>query len=197
LDPFKPIDLNQETMNIQVVALDWKWLFIYPNQQIASVNLAEIPVGQPVDFYITSDTVMNSFWIPQLGGQIYAMPGMSTQMHLEADRVGDFNGWSANISGEGFASMTFMAKSVSAGSFANWIQTARKSSSKLTMAAYEQLAEPSFGSPVKYYSLVQGGLYNDVIMNYMTPGGGSAGASQTGGYSSTAANSNMSEMSKP
>lgn len=192
LDPFKPIDTNQPALNIQVVAMDWKWLFIYPGQQIASVNLAEIPVGEPVDFYITSDTVMNSFWVPQLGGQIYAMPGMSTQMHLQADKIGDFNGWSANISGEGFASMTFLTKSVTSNNFSKWVQLIQKSSNKLTMNAYEQLSKPSIGSSIRYYSLVQAGLYNDVIMKYMTPGDGPA-LPTSGGY--TSSNTSMPEMS--
>ncbi|HUC87550.1 MAG TPA: ubiquinol oxidase subunit II [Candidatus Binatia bacterium] len=190
LDPFKPIDLNQKTMNIQVIALDWKWLFIYPGQHVAAVNLAEIPVNTPVDFYITSDTVMNSFWVPQLGGQIYAMPGMTTQMHLVANKPGSFNGWSANISGQGFADMTFTVKSVSNSQFADWISNAQHSPTPLTTATYNQLAKPTNGSPVKYYSEAQASIFNNVIMKYMEP----AGSSSSDSSSMSAMNSYMMGM---
>ncbi len=113
LDPFKELQGNGPSMTIDVVALDWKWLFIYPEQGIATVNMVEFPQNVPVHFYITSDAPMNSFWIPSLGGQIMAMPGMTTQMNLLANSQGDFNGFSSNISGDGFAGMAFTAKSVS------------------------------------------------------------------------------------
>jgi cytochrome o ubiquinol oxidase subunit 2 len=113
LDPFKPLSAQAPPLEVQVVALDWKWLFIYPKQSIATVNFVEFPVNTPVDFKITSDAPMNSFWIPQLGSQIYAMPGMSTQLHLMAGKAGSYNGKSANISGKGFAGMTFTAKAAS------------------------------------------------------------------------------------
>lgn len=117
LDPFKPLASKAKPLNIQVVALDWKWLFIYPGQQVASVNELQLPVGRPVSLQITSDSVMNSFWLPRLSGQIYAMPGMSTELHLMADSGGTYDGASANISGSGFAGMAFTAPRRKPGGF--------------------------------------------------------------------------------
>lgn len=179
LDPYKRIASKNPTMVVDVVALDWKWLFIYPDQHIATVSMAEIPVNTPVDFNITSDTVMNSFWVPQLGGQIYAMPGMMTQLNLEADKIGSYNGVSANISGSGFASMTFTTKSVSAADYAAWLKTVKNSPNKLTATTYSQLSKPTDGYPVTYYSSAQAGLYNDIIMKYMAPGGGMSGGTMS------------------
>lgn len=169
LDPYRPLASSEKPMTIQVVALDWKWLFIYPEQHIASVNLAQIPTGTPVDFEISSDTVMNSFWVPQLGGQIYAMPGMVTQLHLVADKPGSYNGSSANISGSGFAGMRFQVRAGSANDFSNWIAQARRSSQPLNVQSYNQLARPSKYVPVSYYSSVQNGLYTYTAMKYMEP----------------------------
>jgi cytochrome o ubiquinol oxidase subunit II len=169
LDPFRSLASSKKPLNVQVICLDWKWLFIYPDQHIASVNLVEMPVDTPVNFQITSDAVMNSFWIPRLGGQIYAMPGMSTQLHLVANRAGDFYGSPANIAGSGFARMTFTARAVSAGSFNDWVRAAQASPRQLTMAAYHQLAKPSTSNPVAYYASPQSSLYNDVVMRYMMP----------------------------
>lgn len=169
LNPSSPLTNVKHSMVVDVVALDWKWLFIYPSQHIASVNLTEFPKDTDIDFNITSDTVMNSFWVPQLGGQIYAMPGMSTQMNLEANRFGSFNGWSANISGAGFSHMMFTAKSVSQATFAQWVKTAQKTPQPLTMANYNKLAKPTKGYPVTLYSQPANGLYTDIIMKYMSP----------------------------
>lgn len=169
LDPFKPIASTASPLTIQVVALDWKWLFIYPEQRIAAVNYVQFPADTPVNFQITADAPMNSFWIPQLGGQIYAMPGMSTQLHLMADRQGSFHGSSANISGQGFAGMTFTAKSSSMSDFRAWVKSAQHSPSRLSMQAYNKLARPSQDNPVAYYSAPQSNLYNQVIMKYVLP----------------------------
>lgn len=168
LDPYRPLVSAQRPLAVQVVALDWKWLFIYPRQQIASVNLLEMPVNTPVSFNLTSDSVMNSFWIPQLGGQIYEMPGMSTKLQLEASRTGTFYGSPANISGEGFSRMIFSAKAVSQRQFNHWVGTVSKSPNSLTLAAYRKLAEHN-ESPVKYYSGVQSDLYAYEVMKYMSP----------------------------
>jgi|SRR5581483_4804243 len=169
LDPFKPIDSTVKPVNIQVVALDWKWLFIYPDYNIASINLAEVPVGTPINLSVTSDTVMNSFWVPQLGGQIYAMPGMSTQLHLIAGKAGSYFGSPANIAGSGFAHMDFTVRAVSLKDFAAWTKAANRSNTVLDEAAYQQLAKPSQDNPVQYYSPVAPNLYNGVVMNYMAP----------------------------
>jgi len=172
LDPYKRLDGNAKELIVQVVALDWKWLFIYPEQHIASVNFVQFPSDMPVDFEITADAPMNSFWIPRLGGQIYAMPGMSTQLHLMASTNDSFKGSSANISGTGFASMKFAAKSSSQADFDKWVQSARQSSAMLDTATYNELAKPSSNNPAFYYAWAQDGLYNNVIMKYMSPDAG-------------------------
>lgn len=169
LNPFKPLTSSTKPLTIEVVSLDWKWLFIYPQQNIASVNFFQIPVNTPVDFEITSDSVMNSFWIPQLGGQIYSMPGMSTELHLMATSAGNYHGSSANISGSGFAGMTFVAKAGSRADFNNWVQSVKRSPNQLTQAAYTKLAKPSKNNSVAYYSSAANNLYNTIIMKYMMP----------------------------
>jgi len=169
LDPYKQLVSSKQPLKIQVVALDWKWLFIYPQQDVAAVNLAEMPVNTPVEFDITSDSVMNSFWIPQLGGQVYAMNGMKTQLHLMASKPGSFEGVSANISGSGFAGMKFTAKAVSSKDFDAWVRSVQKAPAALTASAYEKLAKPSKNNPVGYYSAPQNGLFDNIIMRYMMP----------------------------
>lgn len=169
LDPFRPLASTQKALSIQVVALDWKWLFIYPEQHIATVNFIQFPVSVPVDFTITSDAPMNSFWIPQLGGQIYAMPGMSTELHLMANRTGDYYGSSANISGAGFAGMHFIAQASSIAQFNQWVQSVGQSPKSLTKSSYAKLSQPSQNNPVTYYALGSSNLYNSIVLKYMTP----------------------------
>jgi cytochrome o ubiquinol oxidase subunit II len=154
------------------VALDWKWLFIYPDQKVASVNEAAIPANTPVDFQITSDTVMTSFWAPQLGGQMYAMPGMATQLNLMASKTGNFHGVAANISGSGFAGMTFTLKSMSQPEFNDWISMAKHSDNNLTSQGYAQLAQPSTDNRPTYYASASPALYDTILMKYMMPMGG-------------------------
>lgn len=167
LDPFKPLNSNTKPLNIQVVALQWKWLFIYPEQNISTVNYAQFPVNTPLNFTITADAPMNSFWIPQLGSQIYAMPGMSTQLHLIANREGDFTGRSANISGRGFTNMNFVAKATSHDDFKGWINSVRQAKRQLTLEEYDRLSRPSEpGSPI-YYSGNENELYAVVVGKYM------------------------------
>lgn len=163
LDPYKPIPSDKKPMTIQVVALQWKWLFIYPEEQVASVNFFQFPVGVPVRFEITADAPMNSFWIPHLGGQIYAMPGMRTLLHLIADEAGEYRGSSANLSGEGFAGMVFIAKASTEEEFQNWIFQAK--GSKKTIE-YKELAKPSMNNPVETYQS-ETGLFDQIIMKYM------------------------------
>lgn len=169
LDPFKPIEASSKPLQVQVVALQWKWLFIYPEQNIATVNLVQFPEKTPVEFQLTGDAPMNSFWIPRLGGQIYAMSGMSTKLNLMADNIGSYPGSSANISGAGFADMTFVAKSVSSGDFEKWIGLVRQYRDSLTMEAYSQLVKPSKNVPIDYYSSVENNLYGQIIAKYMGP----------------------------
>lgn len=170
LDPYKPLDSTTKPLNVQVVALQWKWLFIYPEQGIASVNLLEIPEKTPINFTITSDAPMNAFWVPSLGTQVYAMSGMSTKLHLIADRPGDYRGSSSNISGKGFADMTFTARAVAPAEFGKWVSARQGSSEKLDMAAYEKLAEPSTRKEPVFYQLADPDLYDKIVMKYMMPG---------------------------
>ena len=170
LDPYKKLDSAVKPVRVQVVSLQWKWLFIYPEQRVASVNFLQIPVGTPVNFEATSDAPMNSFWIPSLGGQIYAMSGMTTKLHLMANERGDYRGSSANISGEGFAGMTFTARASSQADFEAWIASAGRSSRELDTHSYATLAEPSKDNPPAVYTLKQPDLYDTIVMKYMAPG---------------------------
>lgn len=172
LDPFKELSSSKKTMSVQVVALDWKWLFIYPGQNVASVNQAAIPVGTPVNFTLTSDTVMTSFWAPQLAGQMYAMPGMMTHLNLQADRSGDFNGFAANIAGSGFSGMTFKIDAMPQSSFNSWVASAKHTKRYLTSSSYATLARPSSYVPPSYYASVEPDLYGTIVMKYMTPQNG-------------------------
>lgn len=169
LDPYRPLASTTPPITIKVIALPWKWLFIYPDQQIATVNFVQFPVNTPVNFQITSDAPMNSFWIPQLGGQIYAMPGMSSQLHLRADKVGTFRGSSANLSGTGFAGMTFPAKASSSADFDRWVAKVQQDPARLDPASYAALLKPSQNVEPRYYSYVTHGLYDTVVMKYMMP----------------------------
>lgn len=179
LDPYKPIASNVKPLTIQVVALQWKWLFIYPEQNIATLNFIEFPAGTPINFKLTGDGPMNSFWIPELGGQMYAMAGMSTQLHLMASSAGEFPGRAAEISGQGFSGMKFMAKSTSNADFEAWVQTVKQTPDVLNLNAYNELAKPSENNQKTFYSSVETGLYNSVIMKFMmpaSPAGGPMGA---------------------
>ncbi len=169
LDPFRPLSSNVKPLTVQVVALDWKWLFIYPEQHIASVNYLQFPVGTPLNFQITADAPMNSFWIPKLGGQIYAMAGMSTELHLMADTPGTFPGSSANISGRGFAGMTFEAKASSGAEFRDWVNMIKRSPRTLDESTYRVLAKPSENNPHAYYTANDHNLYDKVVLQYMSP----------------------------
>lgn len=169
LDPFKPIDSSVKPVKVQVIAMQWKWLFLYPDQHVASLNALPLPVNTPVDFEITSDAPMNSFWIPNLSGQIYAMSGMSTQLHIMADKTGDYKGSSANISGEGFADMTFTAHVTSRQAFDAWAQSASHSLEAMDALSYQTLAKPSKADTPKTYRLGQDDLYDTILMKYMMP----------------------------
>ena len=169
LNPFKPIVTHKKPIEIQAVALDWKWLFIYPKQEIATVNLVQFPEKTPINFEITADAPMNSFWIPQLGGQIYAMPAMRSKLYLLANEQGSYSGRSSNISGKGFAGMIFTANSISEAAFNQWVDSVKGSSKNLTMESYNELVKPSEYDPVSYYVLSDKDLFNKIIMKYMMP----------------------------
>ncbi len=167
LDPYKSLANNQKQLNVQVIALDWKWLFIYPDQGVATINELDMPVDTAVHFDITADAPMNSFWIPQLGGQVYAMPGMSTVLNLRAGSIGTYRGASANISGKGFSGMTFAARVKSSADFNNWVNTAKASPNYLSQASYDNLVAPSENNPVAYYGSIDPTVYDTVVMKYM------------------------------
>jgi len=169
LDPFKPIDTDKKPLKIQVVALQWKWLFIYPEHNIATVNFFQVPVDMPIDFEITADAPMNSFWLPQLGGQIYAMPGMKSKLYLIANDAGSYSGSSANLSGAGFAGMTFVAKASSEADFNVWVQLLKETATPLNLDEYNKLAEPSSYNPVASYVLAKEDLFESIVMKYMMP----------------------------
>jgi cytochrome o ubiquinol oxidase subunit 2 len=163
LDPRKPISPTAKPLTVQVVSLDWKWLFIYPEQGIASVNHLTVPAATPISFELTSSGVMNSFFVPQLGSQIYTMSGMMTRLQLQADHPGTYPGLSANFSGEGFADMRFKVDAVPTGQFAQWVTAARNSGPALDAASYADLAKPSRAVAPFTYRSVASGLFNAIL----------------------------------
>lgn len=163
LDPYKPLESPTKPLTVQVVALEWKWLFIYPDYNIATVNFAQIPENTPINFEMTADAPMNSFWVPQLGGQMYVMPGMKSTLHLIADAPGEYSGSSANISGKGFAGMTFTVKATSQEEFEQWTKSLSQAPS-LGQNEYVQLAKPSQYVPRAFYSLGKKDLFDWVLM---------------------------------
>ena len=169
LDPFKPLDSPNKPLTIQVVALNWKWLFIYPQQNIATVNFIQIPQKTPIHFQLTADAPMNLFWIPQLGGQMSAMPGMSTQLNLMADETGEYNGLASEINGKGLSGMRFVVKTTSQADFDEWVQLTKNSAQPLSMDVYNQLSKPSENNPKAFYSSVENDLYRSVMMKYAVP----------------------------
>ncbi|MDF1796785.1 MAG: ubiquinol oxidase subunit II [Coxiellaceae bacterium] len=172
LDPYKPLQIEgKKPVVIQVVALDWRWLFIYPEQKIATVNYFHIPVNTPVALNITADAPMNSIEIPQLAGQIYAMPAMKTQLHLDAYNKGVFKGFSANYSGNGFAGMKFDVTAESTESFNSWVAKMKQSGNRLSLARYKKLAKQNMDTKPLSFSSVEDRLFNYIIVQYMVPNG--------------------------
>lgn len=169
LDPFRPIETDKKEMTIQVVALQWKWLFIYPEEKIATVNFLQFPKETPVRFEVTADAPMNSFWIPSLGGQIYAMPKMRSELHLIANEIGDFRGSSANLSGEGFAEMNFVTRASSEEDYLRWIESAKNSEKSLNFKEYNKLAAPSSDNSIEIFQLEDKNLFAQILMKYEHP----------------------------
>jgi len=167
LDPYKPLESEAKPVTVQVVSMDWKWLFVYPEYGVASVNELAFPTDRPVNFQITSDSVMNAFFIPQLGSQIYAMAGMETKLHLIAREPGTYAGLSTNFSGEGFSDMHFQAIATSEDGFKDWIAKAKASQAALNSDSYKTLAQPSEKTPVAYYGSVTPGLFAGVVNKHM------------------------------
>src|ERR1700757_5298719 len=167
LSPRKPIASTVKPLRVQVASLDWKWLFIYPDQGVASVNRLTIAVGTPVSLELTSSGVMNSFFVPQLGSQIYTMAGMITRLHLQADHAGTYRGFSAQFSGEGFSDMHFDADAVMDEKFAQWVDAARSAGPQLDTKTYADLAKPSSAVTPFTYRAVAPGLFGSIVVSEM------------------------------
>lgn len=172
LDPYRPLDriaegrpvpAGMKPLVVNVVAMDWKWLFLYPEQGIATVNELAVPVDRPVEFRMTASTVMNTFYVPAMAGMVYAMPGMQTKLNAVMNRVGDYEGLSANYSGEGFSGMRFRTLSLGDADFAAWVEAGRKGGEALTRARYLELEKPSHKDPVRRYASVDDGLYEAIL----------------------------------
>ena len=163
LEPSRPLASRQRAIPVQVVALNWKWLFIYPDQGVASINHLVIPAGTPVSFRITSQTVMNSFFVPRLGSQIYAMSGMDAKLNLQADRPGRYRGISAHYSGEGFSDMNFIVDAVPPAAFGAWAARAKGAGAVLDGRTYLRLAAHQAASAPMTFGAVQPGLYDAVV----------------------------------
>lgn len=169
LDPYRPLAADKDTEIVEAIAMDWKWLFIYPQYHVATVNYLEIPVNKAVRFYIASDAPMNSLEIPQIAGQIYAMTGMQTQLNVMATEVGSYTGLSTNFSGNGFSGMNFPVHVVSQSDYQAWIKQVAQSPQHLTLDVYNQLAKPSENNPAQFFSNAEPGLFTQSVVKYMGP----------------------------
>jgi cytochrome o ubiquinol oxidase subunit II len=167
LDPYRPLDSKVKPVRVEVVSMNWKWLFIYPDYGIATVNQLPIPTNTPINFAVTSDEIMNSFFIPQLGSQIYAMAGMRTQLHLIANKPGTYAGLSSAFSGPGFSDMHFNAVAMSPDKFAAWTRQARSAPAALDGPSLAQLEQPSIKVPPATYGRVAPGLFEGIVDQFM------------------------------
>lgn len=166
LDPYQPIKSPNKTINVQVVALEWKWLFIYPDLGIATVNELPIPVNTPIHFELSADAPMSAFWIPTLGSMIYTMNGMSSQLNLMADETGTFPGYNTNINGAGYSEMTFNVYSQSAQDFKSWVTSTQASKNMMDVPTLQEISKPGLMKE-KAYMLMDNKLYDKVVMKYM------------------------------
>jgi cytochrome o ubiquinol oxidase subunit II len=169
LEPSKPLASDKAPLKVEVVSLDWKWLFIYPDQGIATVNRLVVPAGTPVSFRLTSATVWNVFWVPRMGTMIYAMPRMTTRLNLQADKQGSFKGLSGHFSGDGFPGMQFEVQSVPVDQFAMWAQGARGQGQLLDGRGYAELSKPSSYVRPMTYGTVAPGLFDAIVANRAPP----------------------------
>lgn len=170
LDPYRPLESKEPPFDVQVVAQDWKWLFIYPEQGVAVVNQLVFPAGRPVSLRITSDTVMNSFYVPQLAGQIYAMAGMQTRLQMLADQPGKFVGRNSQYSGGGYSDQHFEVLAMAPADFDAWVARAKQGGARLDAATYPALAAKSRANPITYYSAVEPKLFDSIIDKYRHSG---------------------------
>lgn len=166
LDPYRPLESTKEPVNVQVVSLQWRWLFIYPDEGVATINHLKFPENTPVNFTISADSPMNSFWIPNLGGQVYAMNGMSTKLHLMANSTGEYPGMTANISGKGYSKMRFTAQSTTEDEYEKWLATSR-SGDPLDWDTYQNIRKPTEKTDIATYSLADANLYDKIVKMYM------------------------------
>lgn len=166
LAPYRPLASDKKPINVDVVSLDWKWLFIYPDQHIASVNKLVLPVGHPVHFRLTSATVMTSFSIPRMGSQIYAMAGMRTQLNLLADKVGTYYGHNMQFSGRGYSDMNFTVQVQQPNEYQSWVQRVSKLHKKLDQKVLTNLEKPSVNDDVTYYSSVSEDMFQSIINKF-------------------------------
>jgi len=180
LDPYRALESDAKPFAVEAVAQDWKWLFLYPDQGVATVNELVFPSGVPLNLTITSDTVMNSFYVPALGSQIYAMAGMETELNLLAWEPGKFVGRNSQYSGAGFSRQYFDVVAVSPEDFDAWLDTVKQSPLALDAKAYDELAKPSIANPVTHYSSYEDGLYDSIVAKYMHAPGMQEGAVTVG-----------------
>jgi cytochrome o ubiquinol oxidase subunit II len=169
LDPPKALESENKPVEIEVISLDWKWLFIYPQEQVAAVNELVIPVNTPVHFKLTSGSVMNSFFVPQLGSQIYTMAGMTTQLNLLASQAGTYAGLSAQFSGDGFSDMRFDVRAVPEEEYKAWLSSTRAGAEHLDAIRYAQLAAPSQHDEPASFGEVTAGLFDSIVHNHGAP----------------------------
>jgi cytochrome o ubiquinol oxidase subunit 2 len=172
LDPAQPLRSSAKAVEVEVVSLDWKWLFIYPAQGVASVNELVVPAGSPIHFRLTSASVMSAFFVPQLGSMIYTMNGMATQLNLMADHPGNFDGRSAHYNGDGFSGMHFKLRAVTPEQFASWAATAASGTTVLDAVTYQQLARQSIDNKPVVYSRAAPGLFDDIVRQKLPPAPG-------------------------
>lgn len=170
LDAARPLAAGVKPLTVEVVALDWKWLFFYPEYGIATVNELAAPVDRPIDFKITAASVMNAFYVPALAGMIYAMPGMQTQLHAVINKAGAYAGLSSHYSGSGFSRMTFKFHALDEAGFGQWVAKAKAQGSELSREGYLALEKPSEAEPVKYYNAVADGLFGAILNMCAVPG---------------------------
>lgn len=168
LDPYKELQSNKPAVKVQVIALEWNWLFIYPEYGTATLNYLNIPEDRPINLTLTSDAPMNTFWVPALAGQVYTMSGMSTKLHFMADTVGTYNGTTSNINGEGYADMRFKVHALSEQDFLKWAEQAANAADGLSTASYAEIAQPQKNRPETTYRLMNPTLYDEVVMKYMS-----------------------------
>jgi len=168
LDPPKPLTGSTPAVEVQVVSLDWQWLFIYPARGVASLNHLVVPAGVPIHFSLTSVSVMNSFFIPELGSQIYTMAGMTTQLNLQADTVGTYRGLSAQFSGDGFSDMRFDASVVAPADFGAWADEVHRGNTVLDRNSFAQLMQPTIAAATPTYASVESGLFELISSGAMT-----------------------------